>query len=185
MRVLGAVLAGGRSLRFGSDKALAMVEGRSLIEHAIHILGRQTEGLAVCGREVRGVLSLADEPVAGLGPLGGLNAALRHARRQAFDAVLCVPVDVFPLPPTLREKLQGHRPKILATQYSVGFWPVDHADALHLHLAQGHRSFRSWIEATEAASLPDRHLVLRNVNRPEDLYAREIRSHINHGKLIH
>src|SRR3546814_3555756 len=34
VKTLGAVLAGGRSSRFGSDKALAMLGGRTLLDHA-------------------------------------------------------------------------------------------------------------------------------------------------------
>ena len=33
MRILGAVLAGGASARFGSDKAMAQFAGKPLIEH--------------------------------------------------------------------------------------------------------------------------------------------------------
>ena len=35
MSRLGAVIAGGRSSRFGSDKAMALWQGRPLIDHAI------------------------------------------------------------------------------------------------------------------------------------------------------
>lgn len=39
MRMLGAILAGGRSTRFGSDKAMAMLpDGRTLMDHAIATL---------------------------------------------------------------------------------------------------------------------------------------------------
>jgi molybdopterin-guanine dinucleotide biosynthesis protein A len=35
VRILGSILAGGGSTRFGSDKALAQFAGRQLIEHVI------------------------------------------------------------------------------------------------------------------------------------------------------
>ncbi len=51
MRLLGAVLAGGQSRRFGSDKALALLDGRPLIAHVIAALAAQTEAVIVCGKE--------------------------------------------------------------------------------------------------------------------------------------
>ena len=39
MRVLGAILAGGQSRRFGSDKASASLDGKSLLDHVADALG--------------------------------------------------------------------------------------------------------------------------------------------------
>lgn len=50
MKVLGAIIAGGLSTRSGSDKALAMIAGRPMIEHAIGSLRPQVESLILCGR---------------------------------------------------------------------------------------------------------------------------------------
>src|SRR3990167_7470371 len=88
LRVLGAILAGGKAQRFGSDKAHALWRGERLIDRFAAALGPQCEDLVVCGREEPGFTSLPDRPEAGLGPLGGLNAALHHARDNGFDAVL-------------------------------------------------------------------------------------------------
>ena len=49
--LLGAVLAGGRSERFGSDKALARLGGRTLLEQAVEALGAQCDAVIVVGRE--------------------------------------------------------------------------------------------------------------------------------------
>src|SRR3546814_7027451 len=62
MRLLGAVLAGGRSSRFGSDKALAMLDGRTLLDHAAAALGAHVETVVICGRHVPGMTGLADRP---------------------------------------------------------------------------------------------------------------------------
>lgn len=169
MRVLGAVVAGGLSRRFGSDKALVMLNGGTLIEHALKALRAQTEGVVVCGREWPSAISLADRPASGQGPLGGLNAALHHARQTGFDAVLCVPVDVFPLPPNLRILLQGCGPKVFDGQHLIGFWQTQYADALAAHLARGDRSCKSWIQASSATRVSDASLRFRNLNRPSDL----------------
>ena len=124
MRLMGAVLAGGRSSRFGSDKAQAMLEGRSLLEHAVEALGHHVETVVVCGRQVEGMIGLADRPAADMGPLGGLNAALHHAMAEGYDAVLTTGCDVPAYPDGLAEALIGQGAAILQGQQLAGFWPA-------------------------------------------------------------
>ena len=50
MTVLGAVLAGGESRRFGSDKLAARLGDRTLLDHAIAWLTARTDAVVVCGR---------------------------------------------------------------------------------------------------------------------------------------
>ena len=52
-QILGVVLAGGRSLRFGSDKALASFEGKSLIDRAIEAVAPYCADIVVAGRAHR------------------------------------------------------------------------------------------------------------------------------------
>lgn len=81
LSVTAAITAGGQSSRFGSDKALARWQGRSLLEHV---------GAGLDGCERRGLIAPAGryalpgwEPWPdtrpGEGPLAGLEAALTHA----------------------------------------------------------------------------------------------------------
>ena len=88
--VLGAVLAGGRSSRFGSDKALALLNGRTLLDHAIAAISPHIGQVVVCGRAG----GLADRPQRDMGPLGGLNAALHHAVDHGFAGVLTTGCDM-------------------------------------------------------------------------------------------
>lgn len=62
MTILGAVIAGGRSSRFGSDKAKAMVGGISMLDHVIERLAAQTGAMVICGRNVPGYICLDDIP---------------------------------------------------------------------------------------------------------------------------
>lgn len=171
MRLLGAVLAGGRSSRFGSDKALAtLADGRTLLEHAVASIAPHVEAMVICGRAVEGVTALADRPAADMGPLGGLNAALFYAASQGFDAVLTTGCDMPVYPATLAQALIGDGPAILKGQQLAGFWPTSLAGELDAHLAEeNNRSIFGWIERIGARVIERPDIVLPNVNRPEDL----------------
>lgn len=168
MKILGAVVAGGRSSRFGADKALAPIDGKPMIEAAIDALLPQVDTLVVCGREWAGLEMLPDRPIGGLGPLAGLNAALHHARHHGHDAVLAIPLDVHPLPPDMVERLSGDGPAVFENQHAIGFWPTTLSSALDAYLANGGRSIRGWIEEAGARRAAEP-VSMRNINRPEDL----------------
>ncbi len=171
MRLLGAVLAGGRSSRFGSDKALAvMPDGRTLMDHAVEAIARHVDTVVLCGRPVDGMTGLADRPAADMGPLGGLNAALHHAREQGYDAVLTTGCDMPVYPAALVEALVGDSAAVLKGQQLAGFWPATLADELDRHLAEdNNRSIFGWLDRIGARIVDRPELVLPNINRPEDL----------------
>ncbi|WP_150290604.1 molybdenum cofactor guanylyltransferase [Sphingobium estronivorans] len=170
MRLLGAVLAGGRSSRFGSDKALAMLAGRTLLDHATTALGAHVEQVVICGRQVAGRRWLADRPAPDMGPLGGLNAALHHAAAEGFDAVLTTGCDMPVYPAKLARALIGEGPAILKGQQLAGFWPAVLAGALDAHLAEeNNRSIHGWLTRIGARIVERPDILLPNINRPEDL----------------
>lgn len=169
MRVLGAVLAGGASRRFGSDKALATIDGKPLIEHVIGQLERQVDALVVVGRDHSGWPSIGDRPARGLGPLGGLNAALHYAEANDFSAVLTSACDLPELPADLRARL-GDGPSVARGQPLLGLWPVALAGLLDRHLAASDdRSLRGWVAASGARQVDFG--PIRNVNTVADLRA--------------
>jgi len=167
MRILGAIIAGGKSRRFGSDKAALSIAGLPLLEQVHQALVPQVDEVVVCGRDWQGMVCLADVPCDGLGPLGGLAGAMCHAQAQGFDAVLSVPVDTFPLPGDLVARLQP-LPAAFAHQYLIGLWPAALAMPLEHHLAQGHRSVRSWIAACDCTLVEHGAPALTNINHPRD-----------------
>lgn len=170
MRYLGALLAGGDSTRFGSDKALAVWRGQTLIEQALDALRGCADELVICGRKWPGWQSLNDRPETGIGPLGGLNAALHYAVATGYEGVLCAPLDVVPLVANLALLARQSRPAVIAGQRAVGLWPVSLADELDAYLASGQRSIRGWVEVSGALEIPEIE-PMRNVNRPDDLDA--------------
>jgi molybdopterin-guanine dinucleotide biosynthesis protein A len=168
MRLLGAVLAGGRSTRFGSDKAAALLDGMPLIEHAIAAVAAQTDAVIVCGREWMDWVP--DRPEPDLGPLGGINAALHYAVARGFDAVLTVPCDAPVLPPDLAKRLASAGAAVFLEDMPViGLWPADFAPSLDDHLAQSEdRSVRGW--ARRSGTMPYRlDKSIPNVNSLSDL----------------
>jgi molybdenum cofactor guanylyltransferase len=168
MRLLGAIVAGGQSRRFGSDKAEAMLDGKALLDHVADALRPQVDALVVAGRDWLGLESVTDLPEAGLGPLGGLCGALSHARDHGFDAVLSSGCDLIGIPADLAEILEDG-PAVINDQPLLGFWPIALAEPLLLWLQEPkNRSVYRFADHIGA-----RQVVLdapiRNANRPEDL----------------
>lgn len=168
-RLLGAVIAGGQASRFGSDKAAALWQGKPLIEHVIAQLGPVVDELVICGRDFGGRVGIADRPAHGLGPLGGLNAALHHGAEIGVDAVLSAGCDTPLLPAALLDRLRhATGPAYLANLPVIGVWPVSLADALDQFLAQDRKhAIRAWAESVGAE--PIDWPMLPNVNAPADL----------------
>lgn len=168
--ILGCVLAGGQSTRFGSDKALAELDGRSLLALAVDRLSGWCERVVVAGREVAPAPCLPDWPRAGMGPLGGIAAALRLAADDGFDAVLTIGVDCADLPEDLPQLL-APAPACVVSQPVIGLWPASALPVLeHILTSEGRHSLRQFAQGCGArmvtlASEP------ANVNTPADLAA--------------
>lgn len=166
--ILGAVLAGGQSSRFGSDKALAVLHGETLLIRAIDMLSGWCEKVVVIGREEAPAPTLPDRPRAGLGPLGGIAAALYDARDEGYDLVLTCGVDSLDLPEDL-PTLLSPAPAYLADQPVVGLWPVTAIKAIEAILhGDGRHSMRQFAEAIGARAVTATQPSI-NINTPADL----------------
>ncbi len=174
-QILGAIIAGGTARRFGSDKALAELGGRRLIDHAAEALRDHVDALVVCGRALAGWTCLADRPRPGLGPLGGIAAALDHARLQGFASVLTIGCDMPRVPADLLTNLVATLPRYCADAPILGHWPASEADALRRHIGDmtgknPRLSIRRWAEAIGATPIAAP-VPLANINTPADLAA--------------
>ena len=168
MRTLGVVLAGGRSTRFGSDKAEALLGGRPLLDHALDALRPQCDAVAVAGRDTPLAVAIADWPAPDAGPLGGLAGALRHAHANGFEQVLSIPVDAALLPPDLRMLLEP-APACLASQPVIGLWPISASAAIEDILAgPGSHALRAFADRI-GARLVTSAAAPANINTPQDL----------------
>jgi molybdopterin-guanine dinucleotide biosynthesis protein A len=167
--ILGAVLAGGQSRRFGSDKALAELGGHTLIALAVDTLSGWCEHVVVVGRAEAPAPTLPDWPRPDMGPLAGLVAALHHARDEGYAAVLTCGVDSLCLPENLLTLLE-RAPAYLADQPVVGLWTPGLAEAAEAMLTgDGSHSMYGFVEAVgaQAVTAPGS----ANVNTLEDLTA--------------
>ncbi|MDE2436699.1 MAG: molybdenum cofactor guanylyltransferase [Sphingomonadales bacterium] len=168
--ILGAVLSGGQSTRFGSDKALAELDGHSLLGLAVDALSLWCEKVVVVGREEAPAPTIPDWPRPGMGPLGGIAAALRLARDEDFTAVLTIGVDAPGLPDDLLERLSPG-PAYLEGQPVIGLWPAD-ADKAVMRILEG-EGRHSLIAFTEAIGARPVRLARNpaNINTQADLAA--------------
>jgi molybdenum cofactor guanylyltransferase len=169
---LGVVLAGGQSSRFGSDKAFAELGGHTLIARSVELLSGWCEQVVVAGRVSAPVSTIADWPRAGMGPLGGIAAALHLARDQGYASALTIGVDAVGLPGNLPELL-APAPAYVASQPVIGLWPASAVEAIETILTgAGRHSMLAFAEAIGArpvqlAAEP------ANINTPADLAAAE------------
>jgi molybdenum cofactor guanylyltransferase len=172
--ILGCVLAGGLSTRFGSDKALAEFAGHTLIARAVDSLAGWCEHVVVVGRETAPAPCLPDWPQPHMGPLAGIAAALHLARDEGYDAVLTCGVDSAGLPEGL-PALLAPAPAYLADQPVIGLWPASALAAIEAILtSEGKHSMRQFAEAISARAVQTA-INPANINTPADLAALEQR----------
>jgi molybdopterin-guanine dinucleotide biosynthesis protein A len=147
---------------------MATIGGRPLIDHVADTLAGQSAEIVVCGREHTGLRTLTDQPAHGMGPLGGLAAALVEARAAGYACVLSAPCDAFDLPANLTEALYPF-PAYVESQPIIGLWPSSAADvALEILASDGKHSMRAFAEriGARAVQLPR---APANINTAADL----------------
>lgn len=155
-RLLVAVLAGGEGRRIGGAKPERRLGGETLLARALRTARLWSEEAKVVVREpgqAGGAPFLLDDPAIA-GPLGGLAAALRHARERGYEAVLTLPCDMPFVPADLADRLHAAIGSGTAVAASGGalhpvcaLWLAVALDRLDAYLATGRRSLRGFAEA--------------------------------------
>src|SRR5260221_7895267 len=139
-QILGVILAGGRSRRFGGgDKGLADLDGQSILSRVIARFRPQVGQLVLNANGDAGRFSefrletIVDKESPGLGPLSGLLAAMDWAAQHKSDcaAIATVSSDVPFLPSDLVARLDASRISGIAIATSAGrrhptvaLWPM-------------------------------------------------------------
>ena len=185
--MVGVVIAGGRSLRFGGEKAVAPFAGRPLLLWAVERLGHVCSRVAVNARpgteaaaltQSLGIQLLHDAPGDPDGPLSGVKAGLQWAREIGATALAVCPCDVPLLPDDLHARLEaaaGHGAAMAETregrQPMCAVWPASALDMLTTALAGGEHP-PTWrvLEQLGAAKVRfDPPEAFSNLNTREDL----------------
>jgi molybdopterin-guanine dinucleotide biosynthesis protein A len=170
--ILGVVLAGGNSTRFGSDKALAELGGRTLLARAVDALSGWCEYVVIAGRATGPAPCIPDWPQAGMGPLAGIAAGLHHAVDENYETVLTCGVDSVLLPENLLETLSP-APRYLESQPVIGHWPASAASAIETILkGDGKHSMLAFAGAIGAVGVK-MSAKPANINTPADLAGME------------
>ena len=158
-KILGAIIAGGKSRRFGSDKTVADLLGKPLIQHVIDELSPQCDDLVICGRNWQDHVLLVDRPHIDMGPLAGLCAALHFGATNGFDYVHSAACDVLPVADASAFSRYGTiagGARYIEGHYLSAIWSTKLSPLLDMHLeASSDFSLRKWIEISGARPCDD------------------------------
>ena len=188
--LLGVVLGGGRSRRFGSPKAHARVGGVSLAARSRDALSAVVERVVLVAgdAELADALGLEDRPdhTPGLGPVGGLFTALHWARDEGFDGVLILACDLPLVPSALlraivdrwdgRSAIVPESPGPLGLEPLCAAYPVSSLAAVEDAIRLPDRSMAALLAGmtvrplplADVSSLGSPQELFLNVNRLED-----------------
>ncbi len=99
MQITGIILAGGKSTRMGTDKALLEINGETLLSHAVKLCRSVCTQVLISSNsidhEIEGIKRIPDE-IKECGPMGGIYSCLKHAENKwsfviSVDAAFVTP----------------------------------------------------------------------------------------------
>lgn len=124
MTIPAYILAGGKSSRFGSDKARATVDGRPLILRVAAAL--EPQPVTVIAGEQDKYLDLGLKTIAdlnpGLGPMAGLQTALHDAHARGCDRAILVSCDLVGIQRQWVDSLLSVQPPADVVAFRSEFW---------------------------------------------------------------
>jgi molybdenum cofactor guanylyltransferase len=174
--ISGYVLAGGRSSRMGTDKALLQLAGKPLIQHAVTKLRRICANVHILGSNpaLASYAPLVPDIHPGCGPIGGIEAALTHS---SYDWNLILPVDVPFLPTELLQSWAAHiitpPQDTRVAMFTVDSRPQPAVCLLHIQIAP---SIAAAVRLGEFKLLPvleaAAHVLALQHNQPPDRFLR-------------
>jgi molybdopterin-guanine dinucleotide biosynthesis protein A len=181
--VTGLILAGGESRRFGSDKALHLVDGRPMIEHVYNVVTGVVGDVFISVSDPSVNTGLPAEHLPDIypdaGPLAGMHAGLLRCRSPWLLAAACdmpfLTADVLGLLLAARTGTMG--PVVARSSDGqlhplCALYPRDMLIYVEAALAARRFALHALLErasfVTEVAVPAN---AVRNINRPQDLTA--------------
>ena len=188
MKVTGAILAGGRSTRYGGvPKGLEFVNGRRIIDRVRDALAPVVDDLLLVANDPNAAhwlpgIRCASDVLRDVGSIAGIHAALVHAGTPVLVVAWDMPFVPTSLLRTLRD-LGEHADAAVAESDSrrgveplCAYYAARCAPAIEARVATGDRRVVAFFEdvrvarvpAAEVARFGDPALVFMNVNTPEE-----------------
>ena len=163
--ILGTVLAGGKSQRFGEDKSQVMLEGKLLIDYILSEISSEfREILIVSNNKIdfknSEKISIIEDFEKGLGPLGGVLSAMNWIKenQKGYNWIATFPVDTpFFKRQILKDFIQNINfnesdlffIKSNNTRHNIfGLWSINLLDKLEKDLNNGERKVELWANNT-------------------------------------
>jgi molybdopterin-guanine dinucleotide biosynthesis protein A len=187
--ILGVVLAGGKSQRFGQDKSQVKLRDKILIDYILsEIIDEFNETLIVSNESINFMrsekISLVKDFKKGLGPLGGILTAMKWVKEnnKPYKWISTFPSDT---PFFTKKELSNFYENIKInesklffiknreTRHNIfGLWSVDLMDQLESDLLKGERKVELWADTIGVSTINIGYKKLNpffNINTKEDL----------------
>jgi len=188
-KILGVVLAGGKSLRFGEDKSQVKLNNKSLIDHILsEILTEFKELLIVSNNSIKfnksEKISIISDFKNNLGPLGGVLTAMKWIKdnNKDYQWISTFPTDTpffkNQILKDFHDQINLKNGKLFFiksnnTRHNIfGLWSIDLADKLEKDLENGDRKVEDWANKVGVNIIDmqfEKNDPFFNINTKEDL----------------
>ena len=188
-KILGVVLAGGKSLRFGEDKSQVKLNNKSLIDHILsEVLTEFKELLIVSNNPIEfnksENISIISDFKNNLGPLGGVLTAMKWIKdnKKDYQWISTFPTDTpffkNQILKDFHDKINLKKGKLFFiksnnTRHNIfGLWSIDLADKLEKDLENGDRKVEDWANKVGVNIIDmqfEKNDPFFNINTKEDL----------------
>ena len=162
--ILGVVLAGGKSQRFGRDKSQVKLQDKLLIDYILNeIVSEYNEVLIIANENIKFMqskkISITQDFKNGLGPLGGVLTAMKWIKenKREYEWIATFPTDTpFFTKKELKffyENINIDKSKLFFIKNKnkrhniFGLWSLDLIEKLEEDLLKGERKVEVWADS--------------------------------------